>query len=62
MWRKWFKPLGARVIATVDIGGEIRFRFAKFTKYGVICEKIYGKILLPLDGSGNGYIAKWFEI
>jgi hypothetical protein len=62
MWRTWFKPLGARVIMTEDIDGEIRFRFGKFTKHGVIVNKIIGKVLLPLDGSGAAYIRKWIEL
>jgi hypothetical protein len=62
MWRTLFKPFGARVIVTVDYDGSIRYRFAKFTKEGVICEKIFGKVILPLDGSGCTYIVKWFEI
>lgn len=40
----------------------IYFRFAKFTKYGVIVNKISGKCLLPLDGSGVSYITRWVEI
>jgi hypothetical protein len=62
MWRTWFKPLGARVTMTMDFDGDIRFRFAKFTKHGVIVSKITGKILLPLDGSGAAYIRKWIEL
>lgn len=62
MWRKLFKCFGARVVMTIDDDGEVRIRFGNFTERGMIVSKRYGKIILPLDGGGNGYIKEWYEI
>ncbi|NYV67618.1 hypothetical protein HYI36_20270 [Bacillus sp. Gen3] len=62
MWRKLFKPFGARVVVTVDFDGEVRYRFATFTPDGVIVRGIGIRRILKLNGSGSGYISKWYEI
>lgn len=62
MWRILFKPFGFRVIVTVDHDKDIRIRFATFTEHGVIARGVADKRFLPVDGTGIGYISKWFEI
>lgn len=65
MWRKIFKIFGARVVMTIDMDGEIRFRFATETPAGLTCRSIYERnVICNADGStsGCGYVRRWYEV
>lgn len=65
MWRKLFKIFGARVCATQDFDGEVRYRFIKWSVFGERrCRAIVGWVTLNGNGtcSGKSYIRTWKEI
>jgi len=65
MWRVLFKVFGARVVMTADIDGEIRYRFAIMTPFGLMCRSIMNRdVICNEDGStsGCGYVSRWREV
>lgn len=66
MWRKLFKIFGARVVATQDFDGAIRYRFIKKTPFGIRCNSMLRdcSVILNEDGScsGKSYVHYWKEI
>jgi hypothetical protein len=68
MWRKLFKIFGAKVVATQDHDGAIRYRFASKDSWGDLrCSAIIdfdNSVVLNKDGScsGKSYVTKWMEV
>ena len=67
MWRKLFKPFGARVVVTTDHDGEMRWRFAfKDPRGGYRCRAISGWVRLLDDGTvktlGHSYVVEWQKV
>jgi hypothetical protein len=67
MWRKIFKLFGARVCATEDHDGEVRYRFVRSSPFGKkVCRPIgiSGWVTLNEDGtcSGKSYVKRWKEV
>ncbi len=63
MWRKIFKLFGFKVVVTCDFDGEVRYRFAKSTPFGMRACAILPawELILNEDGtcSGKDYVKKW---
>lgn len=66
MWRKWFKIFGAKVVQTMDMDGDVRYRFAYKNEFGGFkARRIWGWAKLNDDGTcsllnGNScYVKRW---